>query len=281
MMVLESSHDRTVNTIFDEDIGFLETRQAHKGHYDVIYLSSQTGCNQGCKFCHLTASRQTVFKNASLSDLLKQAAVGLSTCSMSTVHFNYMARGEPLLNPNIHSDTLTELSRLALKTERIDKVRHLISTILPRDFVTNESLTERFPIYQPEIYYSLYTTDDYLRKRFMPNASSARDALKMLKEWQDFSNKLIYIHFSIVPFLNDSLEQIRNVVDAVKSEGLNVRFNIVEYNSPDAEESPPMISSKQAAAYINEFYPQYLTRYLPRIGYDVYASCGMFYGSDR
>ena len=58
--ILKSNLDQSVNFVENQLVGFLESRYVRKvDEYFICYLSSQTGCNRGCKFCHLTASGQT------------------------------------------------------------------------------------------------------------------------------------------------------------------------------------------------------------------------------
>src|SRR3954468_7708240 len=69
----------------------------------VIYLSSQTGCRQACRMCHLTATGQTASRDVTLDEYVAQAEVVLGHYRgvepATVAHFNFMARGEPLLNP--------------------------------------------------------------------------------------------------------------------------------------------------------------------------------------
>ena len=83
-----------------------------KGGEDVnVYVSSHSGCNQACRFCHLTATKQVGMSPAALDDLLTQvdAVFGYYDQQIRTgsqppaqrVNINWMARGEPLLNDTL------------------------------------------------------------------------------------------------------------------------------------------------------------------------------------
>ena len=79
------------------------------------------------------------------------------------VHFNFMARGEPLANWALLSDAdglLEELSRSAVALGL--RPRHLISTIYPR-VAGNRPLEETFVTHHPGIHYSLYSMSDAAR----------------------------------------------------------------------------------------------------------------------
>ena len=79
--------------------------------YFAVYVSSHSGCNQACRFCHLTATKQVGMSPAALDDLLTQAdaVFGYYDQQIRTgsqpraqrVNINWMARGEPLLNDTL------------------------------------------------------------------------------------------------------------------------------------------------------------------------------------
>lgn len=268
MQIARSKLDNALNIVKPQTVGSIETRYVDKGEYQVIYISSQTGCNHGCRFCHLTTSGQTAYEDVSRRWFLDQARTGLDHARDGrTLHFDYMARGEPLANPVLNSDTLLAMSDEAFR-RGFRRVRHLISTIMPRRFVETCDLITRFPTFAPDIYYSLYTVDEDKRKHWMPNAAPAYAALLALKQWQDFTRKIPQIHFAVVPGLNDSEEAISNVCDYIWQADLRVNFNIIEYN--------PAFGPAEAKRIVREMLPESKVNLIPRIAPDVNVACGMF-----
>lgn len=74
LRVLNSTQDRSVNFVEQQLTGFLESRFVRKcDDYFIAYLSSQTGCNRGCTFCHLTTTGQTEFVDSTHNDFVGQA----------------------------------------------------------------------------------------------------------------------------------------------------------------------------------------------------------------
>src|SRR4051812_46852098 len=136
----KSGQGASVNWDRPADVGRLEARYVRRcPDYFVVYLSSQTGCAQGCRMCHLTATGQTRLRDATFGELIEQAETVLAhyrgTAEPArTVHFNFMARGEPLASRVLLADAdhlLGELARLAVGLSL--RPRYLISTIYPRE----------------------------------------------------------------------------------------------------------------------------------------------------
>ncbi len=115
-----------------------EAREVRRqdGEELIVYISSQTACSQACRMCHLTQTGQNTERNATLSEMVAQADRVLweATASgdrPSVIHFNFMARGEPLLNPAVN-DVLFEALRgkaSAMFPHALSKFK--VSTIFP------------------------------------------------------------------------------------------------------------------------------------------------------
>lgn len=282
VQVLNSNIDRSVNFVEEQLVGFLESRFVRKcDEYFIAYLSSQTGCNRGCTFCHLTATGQTSFVDSSHNDFMAQAIqifkhYRADAIRAKYMHYNFMARGEPLANKIL----LESGDELLIKLGQIAKGEGLpakfnISTIMP--MTLKQSLVDTFHYVNPTIYYSLYSTSPEWRKKWMPAAMNVDDALAMLKEYQSFSKKMVKIHHTFIAGENDSVEEIHNVCDAIDKHELLCEFNLVRYNpaSPDqGVESDPLVIDRNMKIMTDRFRGK--VQIIPRVGFDVKASCGMF-----
>ena len=70
----KSGQDESVNWDRPADVGRIEARYVRRcPDYFVVYLSSQTGCAQGCRMCHLTATGQTGLRDATVGEMIEQA----------------------------------------------------------------------------------------------------------------------------------------------------------------------------------------------------------------
>jgi 23S rRNA (adenine2503-C2)-methyltransferase len=281
-----STQDASVNWDRPADVGRIEARYVRRcPDYFVVYLSSQTGCNQGCRMCHLTATGQTRLRDVTAEEILKQAEIVLDYYSRKAplaraVHFNFMARGEPLANPVLLSQADEVLGELAQRAVALRlRPRYLVSTIFPRE-LDDRLLEDIFITHHPEIYYSLYSVSEHFRRRWLPKALPAEEALDRLASWQRSTYKICKIHYAFIAGENDSEADVHAICDALESRRLMVHVNIVRYNPHDpgrhGVEPSEEIIQRNAKIYQSRL-PYARVRIIPRVGYDVHASCGMFF----
>lgn len=285
--VQESTLDASVNFISrDPKVGMIEARFVQRtSDYFIVYLSSQTGCFKACRMCHLTATSQNKYENVGPDDFLAQAQTVLehydaAGVSAPKVHFNFMARGEPLDNPIMLENSASILSPLAEEAKKRGlEYKFLISTIMP-DTIQNTLLTDIFPDKElyPEIYYSIYSLNPNFRRRWLPRAMSPYVALSNLVEWQGVTGKVPKIHFAFIKGENDSERDVVQLCETINDHGLKVNFNIVRYN-PHSEkygEESDMETINRNVQIMNEILKPELSTIVSKVGFDVKASCGMF-----
>lgn len=290
MQILKSVEDASVNYVQEALEGFIEARYVRKcPEYFICYLSSQTACNRGCRFCHLTATKQTRnVQDVTRSEFRQQAIEVLNHFAGTTpaeqqatryMHFNFMARGEPLCNQYLLRYADEVLMTLGQEvTHRIPHigVRHNISTIMPQLF-QNHELENVFKIVHPTIYYSMYSVNEDFRRKWLPGAMPVREALSKLRRWQVFSKKLVKIHHCFIEGENDSVRDVQAVCRLIKLHDLRVEFNLVRYNPFSPEQGRE--SSGEVIARNMQLMSKLLgvpCKIIPRVGRDVHASCGMF-----
>ena len=283
-----SRQDASVNWDRAADVGRLEARYVRRcPDYFVVYLSVQTGCAQACRMCHLTATGQTRLRDATFAELIEQAQTVLDYYQLQaparTVHFDFMARGEPLASRVLITDAdrlLGELARMATALRL--RPRHLVSTIYPRE-MGDRPLEDVFVTHHPDIHYSIYSMSERFRRRWLPKALPAAAALDRLAAWQRSTHKIITLHHAYIAGENDAEGDVHAICDALESRRLTADVNIVRYNSPDPAcygvEPPEEVIEHNAAIYRDRL-PNARVSVIARVGYDVAASCGMFFGPD-
>lgn len=284
MKILRSKIDHSINNIFDIGEGFFESRFVQrKEDYVIIYLSTYNGCNKSCRFCHLTQTGQTQEIPATLDDILIQANtafMGLNTVSdlekITKVHFNFMARGEPLeYNTILNGALYYELQNLAY-SKGIFNVRFNISSILPKSMSTKRFSSYFHKDYDTHLYHSLYSINEEFRKRWIPKANNMSNTSYYLKIARE-RGAYIRFHWAYIKNENDSLLDTNNIVRFI--EGLKLpytpKINIIEYNPPYPGHSYP--SDKEVVNRNVKILSEIAeVKLINKVGFDVKASCGMF-----
>lgn len=281
-IVLVSEEDKSINYIIPTaDKGYFESRFVQRtDDYFIVYLSSHSGCNQACKFCHLTQTKQTMMTPSTLEDYVRQALNVLNNVDqkelkangLKRVKFSFMARGEPLLNSTI-LDNWDELRR-ALKSliDPYFDVEFCISTIFPKAF--NRSLESIFKTPDVVLYYSIYSTNQKFRRKWLGKAHSTTTALTAIMRYHQTTSNRIKFHSAFIENENDSTSDVHLLASEIKHYMRNIpyKFNIVRYNpySEDQGVESPRLDGIQS---------QLKAKVISRVGPDVQASCGMFYAN--
>lgn len=279
----DSSANYYINT---EDDGKIEARFVNRPNKDhiSIYVSSATGCNQSCRFCHLTQTKQTMQRYVFLSEIVQQVAICLhhnkkynKINPKTKVNINFMSRGEPLLNPNIikYYPILGDAFNSIFKDIGSTYVSN-ISTIMPLKFLEG-NLVSIFGKYPVNIYYSLYSMNPAFRKKWIPKAMSPYTALDKLKYYQENTDNKVVFHWAFIKNENDDYKSIIKICKEIKKRQIRAKFNIVAYNPFDDksfESSKETI--EQNINIIKQYFGENSCQTLARVGYDVKASCGMF-----
>lgn len=283
--VLKSRFDASVNFVFDNDV---EARLVQRTpDYFIIYVSSHTGCNKACRFCHLTQSKQTTMTSVDPIQYIKQVDVVVDyyikyiKTEATKVHVNFMSRGDALANEYILNSATTVIDTINKHVNRRLNIHSVcnISTILPSSYI-GKLLKNTFADISTDyaIYYSMYSVSSKFRKRWLPKAMCVHDALPNLKQWQEETGKELVFHHAFIKGENDSIEEVEQFLSVIKPYNFNSKFNLVRYN-PYSElqgtESDEDVLQRNFKLIANEMRAEG-TRIVPRVGMDVFASCGMF-----
>lgn len=293
---LNSVEDASINWVTPAPNGlFFESRlvERENGHY-IVYVSSQSGCSQKCKFCHLTQTGQvTNISNAVVEDMREQvlsALLGLKEYIdagrlVNRLSIAFMARGEPL--DRMHFiENFVEFKELVIPRllENFGlssvPVKYKISTIFPRnrskDFL--KLTQELYKHVDTTLYWSIYTLDHSFRNRWLPNASDPYLLLPMLGEYYRDTGKLV-THSAWIEGENDGEEQVSELAGFLGDNFPGIRFNHVAYN-PYYRQGGAV--GKESSHEIIERNNNILkdhgisVKSIKRVGRDVKASCGMF-----
>lgn len=222
-----SEIDDSVNFVKTLEKSVVECRYVRRqDNQVVIYLSSHNGCSQACRFCHLTATRQTEMEPASIHLFSEQAKV---------VNFNFMARGEPLLNPSVIGNWWTLYNALKARAQAVGlKPIFNISTIIPENFVSFQQMFGPRQLHDDiRIYWSLYSPNEKFRKRWLPKAKNPYESAQLINNYREYGGKVV-LHNTFIKGENDTEEQIDELLEFIRYCGLReLDFNIVAYNPYD------------------------------------------------
>lgn len=291
---MKSAIDRSVNWAIPKGKGHLETRFVRRAdEYIIAYVSSHNGCKMGCRMCYLTQQRQTSFSHTTKDEYTQQVSKVIDYYDQEVkegkqppaqrVNINFMARGEPLANKTIiHEYPLLfqEIEQRAKKSGLIPRMN--ISTIMPH-VMRDHSLIDIIDgaAAHTQLYYSLYSVNQEFRKKWLPNSLPYPLALDKIKEYQEFSNQPITLHWAFIKGENDNYNDIVRLAQIVKTYELFGKFNIVRYNPPPGiaeKDEPDEEELENILLYLQDSMrdPDNKSKIVPRVGKDVYASCGMF-----
>lgn len=322
---LQSELDNSVNFAKrTQDGGYFESRLVFRNYSDsqylVIYLSSASGCNQACKMCHLTQTKQLMNTYATkedyidqfnlvLEEYIKQVSEGKLPL-VEKVHINFMARGEPLDNDNLINDH-AELfdyfnNSLRQKISTFNTLKIKISTILPTSLFYkvhnqefNKAWTKFLQHENVEIYLSTYLngyidnttnlTPKSLVSRIHDDVvifkNDSRNYHFFAKHFFNIVRNRLTFHFAFIKNFNDNLESIRklntiiNVYNNLNSYSHKAKVNIVRFNTPiDSLEETDYCKIEILKNIIKTANKDFeiSVKIIPKVGYDVKASCGMF-----
>lgn len=278
---LVSVEDTSINYVIPKpDGGFLESRFVQRGsEYFIVYLSSHTGCNQACRMCHLTQSKQTMMTSATLEDYLEQAKnvldnvdyEALKAKGLRRIKFSFMARGEPLLNETIQTNWDELRRELRNLVPGYYDVEFNISTIYPKEFTMK--LQDVFKTSDVTIYYSIYSVLEDFRKKWLGKAENVRSVLPKLKWFASATPCKVKFHSAFIEGENDLIRDVQSLRFIIRWEyGENFNFNIVKYN-PYSDK----FGKETDAKNLFQIRKALDAKVKSRVGMDVKASCGMFY----
>ena len=292
--VHHSEEDASINVKLVKDGHIYETRFVQRNRDKIIiYFSPMSGCDLACRMCHLTQTKQTNMRPATIDDIKEQFSEIMKVIPTEKfvnavrINFNFMARGDFFSNPILRSqineiaEWLSEQATLLGLTYAVK-----ISTIFPKiaDDETSsvdmykeilQSIDEQYDV---DLYYSLYSLDKTFRKRWLPNALFPDCVKNILNNY----SMNVWVHHALIAGENDRDEDARQVANWISQVKCVGYVNLVHYNGFDPERhghASDMQTVRTYAHILNDRTCLLRTRIIPRVGFDVAASCGMFLNS--
>ena len=187
-----------------------------------ICVSSQVGCNMGCRFCE--SGRLKKVRNLKASEMVEQILKIEEDSKIKITHVVVMGIGEPFDN----YDNVMKFVHIINDGKGIDLgSRHItISTcgVIPgiERFMNEDG--------QVNLAISLHAPNDEIRKSIMPIAKAYNiDSLfKVIKKYIDKTHRRVTFEYIMLDSVNDRDEHA--LLLAKKLKGINCYVNLIPYN---------------------------------------------------
>ena len=190
-----------------------------------ICVSSQLGCNMGCKFCE--SGRLKKIRNLEAYEIVEQILFIEEDIQKRISHVVVMGIGEPFDN----YDNVMRFIKIINDPKGIDiGSRHItISTcgIIPgiEKFMEEDG--------QVNLAISLHAPNDDIRKQIMPIAKvySLNDLMNTIKKYITKTNRRVTFEYIMLEGINDSIDNAKKLSTLLK--GINCYVNLIPYNETE------------------------------------------------
>ncbi len=190
-----------------------------------ICISSQVGCNMGCKFCE--SGRRKKVRNLETSEMVLQIMQVEEDIKSRISHVVIMGIGEPFDN----YDNIIRFLKIINDPKALEiGSRHItVSTcgIIPKieEFMN-------FPL-QVNLAISLHAPNDELRSRLMPinKAYPLKELIKVLKKYTEKTNRRLTFEYILLDGVNDTEACALELSKLIS--GMNAYVNLIPYNTTE------------------------------------------------
>ena len=190
-----------------------------------LCVSSQVGCNMGCRFCE--SGRLKKVRNLETYEMVEQLLLIESDLNKLITHVVVMGIGEPFDN----YDNVMDFIRIITTNIGIDLgSRHItVSTcgLIPgiEKFMTDFN--------QVNLAISLHAPNDEIRNQIMPisKAYPLNELMKVIKKYLNTTNRRITFEYIMLEGINDSCNCAKELSNLIK--GLNCYVNLIPYNETE------------------------------------------------
>ena len=190
-----------------------------------LCVSSQVGCNMGCKFCE--SGRLKKVRNLETYEIVEQLLLIEADLGIRITHVVVMGIGEPFDN----YDNVMNFIRIITSNKGIDLgSRHItVSTCGVVPGITK--FMNDFD--QVNLAISLHAPNDEIRNKIMPisKAYPLNELMSIIKKYIEKTNRRVTFEYIMLDGINDSLECAKELANLLK--GLNCYVNLIPYNETE------------------------------------------------
>lgn len=263
----DSEIDETKKYLMQLDDGnIIETVAMTYKHGITVCISTEVGCNMGCRFCASTLGGKV--RNLTSGEILGQIATVQRDLGERISNVVLMGIGEPLDN---YDNVLVFLKNVNDENGLGIGYRHIsLSTCGIADKIL-ELAKENIPI---TLSVSLHAPDNETRNKIMP-VNKKYDISKLIsacKSYQSVTGRRISFEYILIDGLNDTKEHARRLISLTK--GMMSHINLIPANFVKESgflKTPP----KRVEEFKQELLKGNLIATVRReLGSDISASCG-------
>lgn len=261
------SQDGTIKYLFElSDGGLIESVLMVHDYGRSLCVTSQLGCNMGCRFCASGLLKKQ--RDLMAGEMVNQVLSVMHDTQERVSHVVVMGTGEPFDNYDqvmnfVH--IINHAKGLAIGARHIT-----ISTCGLCDQIemyANEGIQSNLAI-------SLHAPNDEIRDELMPiNKAYPMDVLrKTLADYIKKTNRRVTFEYILLKGVNDDITHARQLAHYVK--GLNAYVNLIPYNAVD-EHGYQQSSSIDVEIFKNELLRLKINVTLRKEhGRDIDGACG-------
>ena len=187
-----------------------------------VCVSSQVGCNMGCKFCE--SGRLKKVRNLKTYEMVGQILAIEKEIKERISSVVIMGIGEPLDNYENVIDFIKIINHpkgIAIGS------RHI--TLSTCGIIPKIKLLSDFPL-QINLAISLHAPNDELRSKIMPinKAYPLKEVIEAVKEYSKKTNRRVTIEYILLKNVNDSIAHAHELATLLR--GMNAYVNLIPYN---------------------------------------------------
>lgn len=225
--IIKKQEDKDVSKFLFKlsDNNLIEAVLMNHDYGNSLCVSSQVGCNMGCKFCE--SGRLKKVRNLETSEMIEQILMIEKEINKRISHVVVMGIGEPFDN----FDNLVGFIEIINYQKGINLgSRHItVSTcgIIPKIYEF-----ARLP-YQVNLAISLHAPTNDIRDKIMPinKVYKLDDLMKAIKDYLKVQNRRVTFEYIMLDGINDNKECAKKLANLIR--GMNAYVNLIPYNETE------------------------------------------------